>query len=446
MANDLTERSTADFQAAFSGGKVPAMPEQTGKAVASLDMSGGVITARRVEVKRDLTDVLNQLRILGGAAGESWYYRFPVRNRKENRTDHIEGPSIKLANDLARIYGNCEIDVRMKDETETHWTFYARFSDYETGFNMTRAFRQRKSQRAMGGDEERGQDIAFQIGQSKAIRNVVVNALQTFSDFAFTAAKESLVEAIGKDPEKYRQKLADRFREEGIPLGRVERIAGKAIASWTVQDMALRIGELRALTDGLATADELYSGEGQSAGAIEAQANPSTTPPPPPAARTASKPETIEATATEVRQESAQDAPGRAEPARQAETAQETATPAGAQDDRDDGAGYAGNGDREDDRPRADEEDADRGETEAEDRWELFDGAGRVLRVAGSATQWADWFAAELRPLNHIDQLNALRDANRANLADLQANFPAVHTHLSASILGTENRLKKARK
>jgi hypothetical protein len=42
---------------------------------------------------------------LAAAAGSDWFYRFPVK-KKDGGQDWIEGPSIKLANDIARIFGN----------------------------------------------------------------------------------------------------------------------------------------------------------------------------------------------------------------------------------------------------------------------------------------------------------------------------------------------------
>ena len=158
-----------------------------------------VFGAQPVAVHRDEGKILQKLKSLAAAAGDDWYYRYPVRKKvKDEKTgrdewtiDHIEGPSIKLANDLARLYGNCDIDTRVFDLGDS-WVFYARFMDLETGHALTRPFQQRKSQKALRTDDARALDIAFQIGVSKAIRNVIVNALQTFADFAFEEAKNAL--------------------------------------------------------------------------------------------------------------------------------------------------------------------------------------------------------------------------------------------------------------
>jgi hypothetical protein len=213
--------------------------------------------AQRVAVYRDEARILQKLKALAQAAGEDYFYRFPVWNNKEKRKDFIEGGSIKLANDLARTYGNCDIDTRVVDQGDS-WLFYARFTDFETGFSQTRAFQQRKEQTAMKTDPGRAADIVFQIGQSKAIRNVVLNSLQTFADFTFEEARNSLVQRIGARLDHYRERLLTRFAETGIELSRVQSVIGKAPSEWVAPDVARLIAMVKSITDGMATADETF--------------------------------------------------------------------------------------------------------------------------------------------------------------------------------------------
>jgi len=226
-----------------------------------------VVGAQKVAVYRDEARVLGKLKALAAAAGTDWYYRFPVKNRKDNRTDWIEGPSIKLANDLARLYGNCDIDVRVQDVGQA-WMIYARFVDLETGYSLVRPFQQNKGGSRIGGsDDSRRLDIALQIGASKAIRNVTVNALQTFADFAFEEAKGALVEKIGKDIAKWRGITVDRIQEH-VELIRVETVVGRKAADWLAPDIARIIAMMKAVQDGMATLDETFppiaaAGEGK---------------------------------------------------------------------------------------------------------------------------------------------------------------------------------------
>lgn len=213
--------------------------------------------AQAVAIHRDERQVLQKLKALAAAAGDDWYYRFPVKNRKKGTTDWIEGPSIKLANDLARLYGNCEVDCRAQDFGNV-LLFHARFVDLETGFALTRPFQQRKSAAKLGGgDDDRREDIAFQIGASKAIRNVVVNALQTFSDFAFNEAKEALVDKIGGDVERWRNRAAERISSL-VSLDRVEAVVGRKVDDWLAPDIARVIAMGKAINDGMASVNDTF--------------------------------------------------------------------------------------------------------------------------------------------------------------------------------------------
>jgi hypothetical protein len=238
-----------------------ALPQQALVPVTAPDFlpqAGQVHGAIAVAVHRDESRVLARLKALAAAAGADWYYRFPVKNRKTGTVEFIEGPSIKLANDVARLYGNAEIDCRAQDVGDS-WLFHARFVDLETGYSLTRPFQQRKSGGRIGGaDDERRLDIAFQIGASKAIRNVVVNALQTFSDFAFDEAREALVDKIGKDLGQWRKRTVERLAERKVELGRVEQVIGRVAAEWLAPDVAKVIAMMKAVADGMATLDETF--------------------------------------------------------------------------------------------------------------------------------------------------------------------------------------------
>lgn len=213
--------------------------------------------AIKCEVYRDEARIFQKLKAAAAYAGTDFFYRFPVKNRKENRTDWIEGPSIVLANELARIFMNCKVDARVVDHGD-FWIFYGRFEDKETGYELIRPFQQRKSAGKIGGaDEERRLDIAFQIGASKAIRNVVVNALQMFADFAMNEARNALVERIGKDLAGYRQRTAAKLSAM-VSIERVEAIVGKPVKDWLAPDVARVIAMATSVADGMSNLNETF--------------------------------------------------------------------------------------------------------------------------------------------------------------------------------------------
>lgn len=270
-ARDREERSTA--LDTYANGAAPAareaiIPQQ------GWNISGDrIVGAQEVAVYRNTAKVLADLKALAAAAGEAWYYRYPVKDK--GKTVFIEGPSIKLANDLARIYGNCDVDVRVVDAGDS-WVFYARFTDFETGFSLTRPLQQRKNASRLGGsDDGRRQDIAFQIGVSKAERNVVVNALQTYTDYAFEEARGAMVDKIGKNLARYIDKTKTRLEEIGgaALVKRVEVARGRPFEKWLAPDVARTIAEIQAINDGMAAADETWP--------LSAPSAPSASPPSP---------------------------------------------------------------------------------------------------------------------------------------------------------------------
>lgn len=257
------------------------------QASASAVFAEPIVTAQPCRIRRDVPAFLQKIKVLAQMAGEDYCYRFPVKS-KDGSKKNIEGPTIQLANDLAREYMNCMVDVRAVEQP-TCWLFYARFVDFETGFCLTRAFKQRKGQKTMNTDPERAEDIVFQIGQSKAIRNVVVNALQTFADFAFREAKNSLVTQIGRSLPDWIAKMQHGIRERKLDLKRIERAVGTPIEKWLAPDVARVLAELKSISDGMATFDDIYPLEGSNVSDLNAEfikpeaagapANPTTQPP-----------------------------------------------------------------------------------------------------------------------------------------------------------------------
>lgn len=247
----LDEYSNADAQ--------PIQPQPHGHALVrpTTGVAERIVGAQPVAVLRDEVKVMKKLAVNAAMAGDDWFYRFPVKKR-DGGQDWIEGPSIKLANDIARVFGNCAIEVREIDYGDA-WVFYSRFTDIETGFSMERAYRQRKSQTSMRTkDYERQQDIAYQIGQSKAIRNVICNSLQIYSDYAFREARGSLVDKIGKDINGWLKRTVAGLSKIPVDVVRVERVVGRAAKDWLAPDIAAVIAMMKSIHDGMSTLDETF--------------------------------------------------------------------------------------------------------------------------------------------------------------------------------------------
>ena len=250
-------------------------------------------TAVPVQKSRRLSDVQRRIQDEAAMAGADFYYGWGAGK------DKIEGPSVKLANALARCWGNCVVDALPVQELADSWVFTAAFIDLETGYTLTRQFRQSKNWKVFGKhDEERKADIRFQIGQSKATRNVILNALPSYLiDAAMSKAKEGVrtkieqyikENGIVKAVDAILQALAKCGVKEDAVLARSGRASRSGI---DVDDIVILKGDLLAIQGGQERAEALFP--------LAAQAKPAEAPPPPPKTE-AAPPAEKQATPTEI--------------------------------------------------------------------------------------------------------------------------------------------------
>src|SRR5262245_33250221 len=186
-------------------------------------------TAVAVQKPRQWNDAVRRLKEEARHAGEDFYYGWAAGK------DSVEGPSVKLALAAARCWGNCAVEALPVQDLDDAWIFTAAFIDLETGFTLTRQFRQSKRWQIRGRmDDERKEDIRFQIGQSKAVRNVLLNGLPaSLIDQALGEAKagvrQKIEEYVGKNGlPKAVDLLLKALAKQGVPEKRVLDKAGVA--------------------------------------------------------------------------------------------------------------------------------------------------------------------------------------------------------------------------
>ena len=150
-------------------------------------------TAVSVQIPRDLLKVRERCLQEARMAGESIFYGW---GSGKNR---VEGPSVDCAMIILRNFGNCAaFPQRTVVETPTAYIYSAAFVDIEHGTTLVREFKQSKRSKVDGKmDEERKGDIRFQIGASKALRNVILQATPSYiADQMLDEAKKNVRESI----------------------------------------------------------------------------------------------------------------------------------------------------------------------------------------------------------------------------------------------------------
>jgi len=241
----------------------PTKGQLAGDGDVEMEIFGPIVTARAVQVKRNPKAIMAELGDLCDQFGELFYYSWEAKGA-DGKVSTIEGLTTKAANVLMMAWGNCRVDTRCLDKGE-YWEFLAQYIDYEKGVTITRPFRQRKAMNlGKRMDAERKMDIQFQIGASKAARNVIDKVLVLQSEFMVERSKNKLLEWVTKNKDKAIENLQRASKQNGVPLERLERYVERKQPEWLPRHLARLLQAFRAISEGVGTVDDIF-------GTVEAQ-------------------------------------------------------------------------------------------------------------------------------------------------------------------------------
>lgn len=224
------------------------------------------VTAVAVQRPRQRQQVLAEVRAELEWKPEAAYYSWTTKNKDGSR-GVVEGPSIKLAMSIAREWGNCSTYAVTEADEGTHWRFAGHFVDLERGFVSTRTYRQRKPIGGMGRmDADRTEDISYQVGQSKAIRNAVVNGIpegliaQAIQHAKTLTGKRLTSGGTAKSIER----TVAAFARMGITQAQLEARLGVPAAKWEAEQFGELRGVWNAIEEGQTTAADEFAVAAQS--------------------------------------------------------------------------------------------------------------------------------------------------------------------------------------
>lgn len=230
------------------------------------------VTAVAVQRPRDRRAVLAEVMAELEWKPEAAYYSWTTKNKDGSR-GVVEGPSIKLAMSIAREWGNCSTYAVLEADEGTHWRFAGHFVDLERGFVSTRTFRQRKPAGGMGRmDADRTEDIVYQVGQSKAIRNAVTNGIpEGLIAQAIAHAKGLTGKRLtsGGAAQSVERTVAA-FARMGVTKAQLEARMEAPSAKWTAEHFGDLRGIWNAIEEGQTTAANEFPADAQSEAALRA--------------------------------------------------------------------------------------------------------------------------------------------------------------------------------
>lgn len=215
-------------------------------------------TAVQVVKPRNVQLVLEKCKNEAALGGDSFYYSWSQGG------SIIEGLTVGAALMMIRNWGNCAVDVKVQ-ESPNGYIFYGAFIDLETGFNLVRPFKMSKqSPKTKEGRDiykgERGKDIIFQIGASKATRNVTLNAIPKYiADEVIEIAKKNVVKQVEKmGIPAATEKIIKKAEALKISFDRIEANYGKK-DNWNVNKIVAVMGALRSVEDGIESVDAVFA-------------------------------------------------------------------------------------------------------------------------------------------------------------------------------------------
>ena len=226
-------------------------------------------TAVTVQVPRNIDAIRADVIKEATYSRDGFFYAMTFRDKsKDSHDEHgnfvegksvVEGCSIDGAMVLFRNWGNVALEPDLADETPAHWLFKVTVVDIEKGTSFPRLYRQRKSEKRGKFDEDRMLDIAFQIGQSKAIRNAIVNAMpQWLIDEAMEAAKAAAAKRYANVAEHAEHAIVG-WGKKGVTQTQLERKLGKKRVDWIPADLVLLRAIYKAVVDGQTSVGQEFS-------------------------------------------------------------------------------------------------------------------------------------------------------------------------------------------
>ena len=217
-------------------------------------------TAVTVQKPRNLDIVRKSVLMECQYAGKKFFYSWPVKNKKTGRKEFITGGSYHLAITILREFGNCAVIPSHVEEHPDRWVFHADAIDLERGFTVRRAFRKLRPKTSSAGnyDFERFEDMQFQLGQSKALRNAAFGLVPGWLiDEAVEESQKAEEAKINVDVGKARDNAIKYFEREGLDSSDMERLLNKTADKWNARDIATLRGFKQQIEDGYATAESL---------------------------------------------------------------------------------------------------------------------------------------------------------------------------------------------
>jgi hypothetical protein len=225
-----------------------------------------VAIQRPRQLKKVLAMALEELKLVPEEAKRA-YYSIPYKESQPDRSIkivNVEGPSIKAAMALARLYGNCSVTARSLHEDAVGADLAGIFIDYETNFRVERPMRvTRVMKKRSGGTWTLNPQqwlAALQAAASKATRNAALNGLPAWLVASYMKTARAIAAGdpdAAADPKKVAGTLKA-FARFNVTQAMLEKYVETPISEWMGDHLATLIGLGNAIADKQLTVEEAF--------------------------------------------------------------------------------------------------------------------------------------------------------------------------------------------
>lgn len=233
------------------------------QARAVAEVQAAVMVAQSVPRDRgraeaEMRDACSRLSVANRA-----FYSLPRSGQR------IEGPTVHLARELARIWGNVDYGVReLRRDDEAGVSEIQAFAwDQQANVRSTRTFIVPHA-KTIGTRGDKRTERIVDLGDiylnnqnvgARAVRECIFTILpEAFTEEAQGIARRTLADGEGESLTERIAKMVGAFRKLGVTEGQIEARTGAKRTAWTAGDLATLLVVFQSIDRGEATAAEMF--------------------------------------------------------------------------------------------------------------------------------------------------------------------------------------------
>jgi hypothetical protein len=235
-----------------------------GAAEAQADIQSAIIIARRFPRNEEKVYAGLLKACTRTSFADDAIYSFPRYDSEQKKKVEISGPSVKLAREAARLWGNIRHGFTVIADSEDTRTIEGFAYDLETNTRVAQqtTFTKIVYRREGGWQPANERDTREMTSRHGAflIRNSILQLIPSdFIDDALAIAEKTLNEKIEKDPDEQKKAIIASFSSLSVPIDELEAYLGHNLSTASPAELRQLRTIYKSIFDGNSTWNEYVS-------------------------------------------------------------------------------------------------------------------------------------------------------------------------------------------